>query len=463
MNAQIKTAKALSLCMIASIAVVLMCMFCPAKAMADEVVAHSLDSNGNRTDYTSVDAAINDGYLNKTIIMDRDWELSNTLGIADSKSVTIDMNGHKIKNNNTSTVIRLYEHATLTLKSTTKSDFSYQGYSEDNGSACEESLTSGGLVTGGKGNDSNPGGIWMENWTTLTLDNAAVAGNYGDNKGGGMRIDKECKLNMKNGASVQHNYAYDGGGIFSNRADSHIEMNNSFVSANYAKSSGGGIYGDEDGLRIKLENNSGINNNKASQNNGGGAHLRGDYSTISSDDKTGTIKNNKGYFGGGLSFRWCGKDDGIYGCTLTGNEAEATGGGVYLKRGDLLRANLFTIENCTITNNSGNGGGGVYAHGMVDVMLKGKDFIKDNTRGEDGSRDDLFLGDYVDPWVWWIHAYIQGGADEGSQVGIRAAFDGNKRIGKNITNYHDVYFMDKDNYYITHGNDEGGDLWQRSR
>ncbi len=456
--------KAFGLGLIASIAVVLMCMFCPAKAMADNVIAHSLDSSGNRTDYTSVDSAINDGYHNKTIIMDRDWDLSQTLGIADSKTVTIDMNGHKIKNNGRSTVIRLYEHATLTLKSATHTDFSYQGYSEENGNACNETLTSGGLVTGGKSSDS-AGGVWMENWTKLTLDNVAIAGNYGDDKGGGLRIDKECNLNMVNGASIQNNAARYGGGICDNRADSHIEMNNSFIKANYASTSGGGVYSDSDGIRFKLENNSSINNNKAKESYGGGAYMTGDYSTIRSDDKTATIKGNKGYYGGGLCFMWQGKDDGIYGCTLTGNESVGAGGGIYLKRQDLFKSNIFTIENCTITNNSSknSNGGGVFANGMVDVLLRGKDIIKDNTRAKDGSRDDLFLTDTGEPWTWWIHSYIQGGASEGSSVGIRTSFSSNTRIGKNISTYKDVYFMDDNNYRITHGNDCGGDLWQRSK
>lgn len=88
----------------------------PATAMADEFIAHSVDASGNRTDYTSVDAAKTAGYNGATIIMDKEWNLgSASLDLADSKSITIDMNGYRIISANTDATIYLNEHAKLKL------------------------------------------------------------------------------------------------------------------------------------------------------------------------------------------------------------------------------------------------------------------------------------------------------------------------------------------------------------
>ena len=470
--------KALSLGLIASIAVVLMCMFCPARAMAEEdvatndietsdisqdVVAYSIEwgpSGACPHLYWTVEAAINAGYSGRTIYLSADWNLDNTLGICDSKRITIDMNGHKITNKCGATIIRLYENSQLTLTSSKKADFFYEGYDSQTGDPREAAITTGGLVTGARTTEA--GGIWMEDCTRLIMDGVAVAGNKGYD-GGGIKIGEECNLYMQNGASIQNNRASNyGGGIYVYDDDSHIRLDNSIIAYNFATRAGGGIGSDVDGTRVNLENDSKINNNTS--NYGGGVAFMSSYQSVASDDKTGIISaNNASLYGGGVYFS---RDKiGIYGCAVTENHAGYSGGGVGTPVNLFCSGNELTLENCSITNNHcGNAscygeGGGVMLDMQYDVRLSGKVIINGNYSGVPSNTNNLFL----DTDGASRTAYIYGGVEPGSSVGVRTEVVGEDcLIGQNITTYTPgTFFMDLGGYYVTKGTDHGGDLWQR--
>ncbi len=497
------------------------------QALADdsEVIAHSVDSNGKRTNYYNVYAAIEAAEQDESrvIVMDADWypgnplfQYENAITINDSKHVTIDMNGHTIKTCMTSRVFHLCEKAHLTLKSSTKKKLSWWGYDyagKEKGYTAE----TGGVVWGGV-TDGEGGGIWAENNTTLTLDGVIVGGNKAKN-GGGVRIDKDAQFNMKNGAAVRGNMATgNGGGVYVNRDDTNVDMNNSFISENNAKSNGGGLYSDADGTRVYMNNDSAFESNY-SHNDGGGLYFNYSYFNVVSDDgnaafkqntaqsngggictgstvKTteGGIKNvtfhsNKANLNGGGLFvhqRYIRTENcnftsneavnngggaysssytqysGYYNCTFTGNYAWWNGGGA------ALFANNY-FENCTVTGNKINEGdlhqgGGVFVVYDHDILLKGKVIIKDNYSISGGAKDDL----YLDQMGWnsgsgtLYTSYIYYSVDEGSSIGIRVGSSGDRLIGKQVSSYVEgTYFADEDGYFITHGSDHGGDLWLR--
>ena len=61
-----------------------------------------------------------------------------------------------------------------------------------------------------------------------------------------------------------------------------------------------------------------------------------------------------------------------------------------------------------------------------------------------------------------IRAYITGGVDECSSVGVRTKASGDRMVGKDISTYaFGAYSMDLSSFYVTHGTDHNGDLWQR--
>ena len=458
--------------------------FMPAHAQAADFVAHKIDASGKRTDYRTIAVAVHEGYAGDVIVMDSDWIADGTIGIESNKSITIDMNGHKITNSLARNVIRMYEGASLTLTSSTKTSFTYKRF---DGNTFDTTTTSGGLVTGADvGLQDIAGGIWMGDHTTLTLDNVAVAGNNAG-KGGGVRIDKESKLHMKNGAQIQNNRSKNGGGILVDGNDSQIIMESgSSVGCNEAYYSGGGICSDDDATRISMTGDSSINWNFA--NEGGGVFFRYSYCNILSDDKTASISNNTavGCCGGGicieeyrlrtnesefrgikldsnkakgdggalcLSQRWSKVED----CVMTNNSSEGDGGAVFIS------GNNCTLSNCTITDNvagiPGNGGG-VYLSLGTDVNVAGKVIIKDNIRKTYRGRYKSNLKLTHAKWVG--QSCIYGSVEPGSRIGISTWTDGDERIGEKVSSFTPgTYFMDSDGYYISHGSDKGGDLWQR--
>ena len=461
--------------------------FCCQTAYADDAVAVSYDESGNATSYNSIDDAMRGGYkTGATVVMMKDWSLDSTLEIEKGKSITIDMNGHSI-NGNGHEVIYLCEKSNLTLTSTVSKAFGYTGYSNQDGSEVESGLNSGGLITGGCTGDP-AGGIDMRSNSTLTLDNVAVAGNRstakdsGDASAGGIFTYDGCNINMKNGAIIVGNTAKTGG-IFFNGENCNLSMNGSYINANYAIDCGGGIYSDGDGTRIKMENGSKISSNTA-VNKGGGVYFNYSYFNIVSKDKTAEISENtaKDDDGGGVFVqykRWATNEGSIEGCTISQNSCRLNGGGILCYQnwtriidctitgnhsgkeggGVYVLGSNDSIEGCTITGNwcaDDSEGGGVFVYYKEDIKLKGTCIIKDNTRGKSGSADDLFLMEGT------TDAYITNGVDVGSKVGIRTGTTGDRRIGKNISNYaYGAYFIDLDGYYVSHGTDEGGDLWQR--
>ena len=473
-------------CLFALVAAV--CALFPAHAFAADgnIVAYSGEGSA-RTYYTSIEEAMQAGYSGKTIYMARDWEVTSKVKIPGGKTLTIDMNGHALrmtKSNTDEAIIVMEEGSNLTLQSATNSTFTYEGYDAESGKKQTRTIQTGGLVTGG--NTNYAGGVRMIGSSTLTLDNVAIAGNQGRIVGG-LEIKKNCTLNMKNGASIE---ACRGeyGGVSVDGDDATINMDNSKISDNYASGSGGGVYSAASATRIHMTNNAAISGNYAGKS-GGGVYFDYSYFGIYSSDKTGMITDNHATdygdygLGGGIYVAYCrwhtceGTLQGInvinnysrYGgggiylnqnwtrvidCTVRGNQSYNAGGGVYLS------ANNVSLESCTITDNVCDGskeGGGVFVDSEHDVKIIGKTTIINNTRGKDGSKDDLFLEDTP-----FTSAYITGGVDEGSKVGVRLSQDGERRFGKNITTYTDnTYFIDLEGYEVSHGTDAGGDLWQR--
>jgi hypothetical protein len=455
----------------------------PHKAYADGsgALAYSLGSDGTtKTEYATTDQALAAGYDGKVIYLNSDWSLTSTLTIAEGKTITIDMNGHKIANDGKSGVISVSKKANLTLKGSQKKDFTYSGYSSDDGSKKDFSATTGGLVTGGS-TDSG-GGIILAAEATLTLDGVSVAGNHANYGGGVYCAGEKCNVYLKNAATVQRNNATYGAGlcIGYNHKDCNVYLDGaSSINDNYAGYEGGGIFIDSrsDGARVYMNGNSSICNNAATSGGGYYAEINTSYVNIKSDDKTGSIKNNKTRknskdSGDGAAIFICGNNWGsdagsIDGLTISGNSSETSAGAIRIDQNNTEIKNCTitnnsagnnaggiyvigkntSIENCTITGNKcGGGGGGVLVDCTQDVKVSGLVTIKDNVRTSDGSADDVFLG--LEPNKLY-NSYLVGTVSEGSRIGIRNDYTGNKmKVAKEVSDYKDTtYFMDQNNSY----------------
>ena len=119
------------------------------------------------------------------------------LSVPTSYSVTIDLNGHKIRrgkgvNNMTDdgSVIRLFDGASITINDT----------SENQEGAIE------------RGSSNYGGGIYAPSNNTVTMNGGRIQlcnGYYG----GGVYLDSTSKFIM-NGGRIEHNTGYYGGGVY---------------------------------------------------------------------------------------------------------------------------------------------------------------------------------------------------------------------------------------------------------
>ncbi len=315
---------------------------CPATAMADDdqYIAHSNGDYGRTYHYATVKDAIEDAYNDRVIVMDKDWDLgSASIDIADSKSVTIDMNGHKITSSNSDATFYLNEHASLKLTSSADAkDFAYRGYDNSVDGWADLSIKASGLVTNTENGRGKGAGVHMENDSSATLENVAVAG-CGHS---GIDAKEECPITLSN-ASVSHNSSctnlfVSGGGIKLG-ASSTLAMSSSHVDGNYARGEcGGGIYAGKS-TTITMEKGSTVSGNCATSA-GGGIYFNGTYFTLKSEDRTGTVAGNScldddpaGKFdwyesGGGIHVDAVSGDNAslIEGITIGGNHSRFDGG-----------------------------------------------------------------------------------------------------------------------------------------
>ena len=468
------------------LAAVVAALLAPASAAlatdATDAVAYSMDDSGKKTYYATIEQARTAGYTGLTIYMNKDWEMSSTFEVADSKTLTIDMMGHKITTNERAQNILLNEHANLTLKSSVTTTFTYRPFSNEDGKRMDSTvntITTGGLITEGLSSD-DAGGIRMNNDSKLTLENVAVAGNEGD-EAGGIYVKKNCTINMNAGSCVSNNRG-KAGGIFFNQADCNLTMNNAKISQNYGSDYGGGICSDADGTRIVMNGGSTISENSGAY--GGGIEFRKSFFTVRSDDgdRSSSVKDNIARSRGG----------GIYTCyvelqqeegtveniTVSGNNSASSVGGIYVNQKYVRLINCSIVDNrsqgigagvwvavgncaisgCTITGNkitSGyyTEGAGIWVNAYHDVTLSGVTIIRDNTLAN-GEASDVYL-----EYFKGARAYILGGVDAGSSVGV-CPTDGviDRQVGKSITTYtYGTYFSDVADSCITYGSD--GTLW----
>ena len=465
----------------------------------DTVVAESYSNGSIKTysDYQSAWIAAQEGTI---IFMMADWNLTDRLVVSENTSVDIVMNGHKIDRGLGDSreyggeVIYLSKGASLTLDGDPDSNtvFGIHGFYKSF-NLSYETVTSGGLVTGGASWDG-AGGIHMKEGSSLVLNHVAISGNLSRTNfvGDGGAIDANndnCTITM-NDAIISYNASDKGGGIHVSGENTNIEMNNSSsIKKNYAVKYGGGIYSEKDATYVTMNTNSSISDNYTS-GEGGGVYFKNPYCQIYSPDATASISNNESEIkGGGLYLAKSYRGDtarvegitfdsnkgtkggaviseeknfSIKNCTFQNNSGE-NGGAIYMNAENNTISNCTfeensvsneggaiynnedytTLQDCTIINNYAEvAGGGVYNASDVDITIQGKMIIKDNTRAGDYA-DNLML-DYA----WYNFPYVMGEVSSDSCVGIRTGSTDGSQFGKKITSDGGKeFFLDDSNGY----------------
>jgi hypothetical protein len=455
------------------------------------VVAQSVDGTREYNDYSSAWAAANSG---TEIIMLQDWILTDRLVVNEGQSVTIDMNGHKIDRNLSSSqsdgeVIYMNKKSNLTLKSSVSAKFSIRNYLNDEKGRYYRDETIGGMITGGASTNGG-GGIHMKGGSKLTLDYVGVMGNAAttfSGSGGGIHTDgHDCEINLKNQSQVSFNYALrSGGGVYISSEDNYITMDNSQISCNYS-TKGGGIFSDDDATRIIMNNHSHMTSNRCEEK-GGAIYFNDSYNLLKSDDSTGLINSNYVYgslttYGGAIYYAgsWTSDNQGeIQNIQFQGNQVDANaedigcGGAIYCDMKNLTITNCtfnsnmaddggavyanaknMILDGCTIEGNSATSkGAGVFVYHEVDINLAGKLSIKNNHEWRAKNCMDIYLDTDT-----WATAYISGTPEKGSEVGILGIGEGKVAINQTANN--GCFFLNEsDRYHLEYS---GSEIYEKS-
>ena len=217
------------------------------------------------------------------------------------------------------------------------------------------------------------GGVHIENSQNVTIDHCTIQNNKTTEvslntnasvdigAGGGVFVSDKSHVTIQNGSTIQGNTGTRGGGIYVE--NSTVEVKNSMIDGNTAddvpkkapnsnKGLGGGIYSYESTLTVT---DSTISGNEA----------KGSTSLIRYNSKDEISSEALGNGGGGICAVGKKSDVTLDGVTVTGNKAtyskKGTGAGIEAQGGSL------TVKDSTISNNEaqGNGGGIFSAEGNV--------------------------------------------------------------------------------------------------
>lgn len=222
------------------------------------------------------------------------------------------------------------------------------------------------------------GGVHIENSQNVTIDHCTIQNNKTTEvspntnasvdigAGGGVFVSDKSHVTIQNGSTIQGNTGTRGGGIYVE--NSTVEVKNSTIDGNTAddaperapnsnKGLGGGIYSYESTLTVT---DSTISGNEA----------KGSTSLIWYNSKDEISSESLGNGGGGICAVGKKTDVTLDGVTVTGNKAtfskKGTGAGIEAQGGTL------TVKDSTISNNEAQGnGGGIFSAEGNELTVSG--------------------------------------------------------------------------------------------
>lgn len=222
------------------------------------------------------------------------------------------------------------------------------------------------------------GGVHIENSQNVTIDHCTIQNNKTTEvspntnasvdigAGGGVFVSDKSHVTIQNGSTIQGNTGTRGGGIYTEHStvevkDSKIDRNTADDAPEKAPNSnkglGGGIYSYESTLTVT---DSTISGNEA----------KGSTSLIWYNSKDEISSEALGNGGGGICAVGKKSDVTLDGVTVTGNKAtyskKGTGAGIEAQGGSL------TVKDSTISNNEAQGnGGGIFSAEGNELNISG--------------------------------------------------------------------------------------------
>lgn len=253
-----------------------------------------------------------------------------------SANITIDLNGHSIRNNDENREYDLLiENSNITIIDSTHSK------------------------------TSSISGIFASN-STITVDGITIK----DSTGTGIRLTKNSKATIKNST-------------FSNCKNSAIVCKEGSVAnisgCNFTGNLQSAVYNTSTSVfnssRVTIDNCTFVGN--STDKNGGAVYNDDDVKITNS-----TFKDNKANNGGAI---YTNNSLDVKGCTFTNNTASNNGGGICTDYRGNDNTATTKVDGCKMTQNTANNkGGGIYADSMSYLNMFDTE-ITNNTAGSDGA------------------------------------------------------------------------------
>lgn len=332
--------------------------------------------------YGTLDDALKDAKAGDEVVLQKD----HTGNITIAEWIKLNLNKHKIEGNvdvdlsgkkdeatsqdGEATVEKKVEIVDGTITGATESGVTVKDAGDTN--VLLKDLT----IEDNKGTQG--GGVHIENSQNVTIDHCTIQNNKTTEvspntnasvdigAGGGVFVSDKSHVTIQNGSTIQGNTGTRGGGIYTEHStvevkDSKIDRNTADDAPEKAPNSnkglGGGIYSYESTLTVT---DSTISGNEA----------KGSTSLIWYNSKDEISSESLGNGGGGICAVGKKSDVTLDGVTVTGNKAtyskKGTGAGIEAQGGTL------TVTECTITNNEAQGnGGGIFSAEGNELNISG--------------------------------------------------------------------------------------------
>lgn len=228
----------------------------------------------------------------------------------------------------------------------------------------------------------NGGGIYMETGSRFTMEDGVtlsknLAGVDGGTGSGGAVYVSEGAATIKGGDIVSNMASVNGGAIYVN---GNVTVSKGNLTKNLAASSGGSIYVQSGTVTM---NNISMTNNMAGAD-GGGLYL-GDGSLTIGNSASNIIQGNTASNGGGACI--ANGTLGMEKCTVSGNTANLSGGGIYVANMTAVTINL--TGGGIIDGNKAQTGGGLAVGGAITLNFEGS---LQNNEATNGGGIYLFKG-----------------------------------------------------------------------
>ena len=296
------------------------------------------------------------------------------------KNVTIDLMGHTLDRNRTSShndghVIWVDGSSNVTIRDTVGGGVIKGGCATNGGgiNIAESATLNLYNVTVSDNTATDGGGIFVHG--TLNVNGAVIKNNSSTDDGGAIHInDNASAVSIKN-AVIEDNHG-DGesedsqaGAIYHNK-NITTTIDNTFIVDNDSNAKGGGIY-----LRTgEIHMNGGAVSGNGSTA-GAGVYVTGSTTftasgTVFNDNEAVDASGGAIYAEGSVT---------LTDCTVTGNSAAEWGGGIYLADG--TGASLGLNDTAIKNNTCGNNGGGVHVSANSSIAVSGAVVVKNNTKG----------------------------------------------------------------------------------